>query len=176
MRAVRTDEELMAAYISGDKSAFRELFQRYTPILQRAMARDLKSAHEEQSRMHVRGHFAARHQPQPPSWRKTHVTQPDDRVFSFSILGTPRMRTTTWIKGEEAFQGLVEPFSIRRTRLLLRMGANGHYKLKTDKQINFKKRRKPNHWGTRPYLKTVRQISRASVASMSCIKVSRSEK
>ncbi len=36
----------MTAYISGDKSAFRELFQRYTPILQRAMARDLRSPEE----------------------------------------------------------------------------------------------------------------------------------
>src|SRR5712671_2623676 len=60
-------------------------------MIQRAMARDPRSAHEEQTRMHVRGHLAVRHRPQPPSWRKTHVTQPDDRVFSFSILGTPRV-------------------------------------------------------------------------------------
>jgi RNA polymerase sigma-70 factor (ECF subfamily) len=43
---VRSDEELMAAYISGDRAAFRELFQRYTPLLQRAMARDLRSPEE----------------------------------------------------------------------------------------------------------------------------------
>lgn len=43
---VPSDEELMAAYIAGDKAAFRELFQRYTPLLQRAMARDLRSAEE----------------------------------------------------------------------------------------------------------------------------------
>ena len=43
---VRSDEELMAAYIAGDKAAFRELFQRYSPLLQRAMARDLRSAEE----------------------------------------------------------------------------------------------------------------------------------
>jgi RNA polymerase sigma-70 factor, ECF subfamily len=43
---VRTDEELMTAYIAGDKSAFRELFKRYTPLLQRAMARDLRSPEE----------------------------------------------------------------------------------------------------------------------------------
>jgi RNA polymerase sigma-70 factor (ECF subfamily) len=43
---VRTDEELMTAYIAGDKAAFRELFQRYTPLLQRAMARDLRSPEE----------------------------------------------------------------------------------------------------------------------------------
>jgi len=36
----------MAAYIAGDKAAFRELFQRYTPLLQRAMARDLRSTEE----------------------------------------------------------------------------------------------------------------------------------
>jgi RNA polymerase sigma-70 factor, ECF subfamily len=36
----------MAAYIAGDKAAFRELFQRYTPLLQRAMARDLRSLEE----------------------------------------------------------------------------------------------------------------------------------
>jgi RNA polymerase sigma-70 factor (ECF subfamily) len=44
--SVRTDEELMAAYISGDKAAFRELFQRYAPLLQRAMARDLRTPEE----------------------------------------------------------------------------------------------------------------------------------
>jgi RNA polymerase sigma-70 factor (ECF subfamily) len=43
---VRSDEELMAAYISGEMAAFRELFQRYAPILQRAMARDLRSPEE----------------------------------------------------------------------------------------------------------------------------------
>ena len=36
----------MAAYSAGDKAAFRELFQRYAPLLQRAMARDLRSAEE----------------------------------------------------------------------------------------------------------------------------------
>ncbi len=36
----------MAAYIAGDKAAFRELFRRYTPLLQRAMARDLRSPEE----------------------------------------------------------------------------------------------------------------------------------
>ena len=36
----------MAAYIAGDKAAFRELFTRYTPLLQRAMARDLRSTEE----------------------------------------------------------------------------------------------------------------------------------
>jgi len=36
----------MAAYIAGDKAAFRELFRRYAPLLQRAMARDLRSPEE----------------------------------------------------------------------------------------------------------------------------------
>jgi len=36
----------MAAYVSGEQAAFRELFQRYTPLLQRAMLRDLRSAEE----------------------------------------------------------------------------------------------------------------------------------
>ena len=36
----------MAAYISGEMAAFRELFQRYTPLLQRAMARDLSNPEE----------------------------------------------------------------------------------------------------------------------------------
>ena len=46
LRPVPSDEELMAAYIAGDKAAFRELFRRYTPLLQRAMARDLRSLEE----------------------------------------------------------------------------------------------------------------------------------
>jgi len=36
-----TDEVLMAAYIAGDESAFRDLFARYAPALERLMARDL---------------------------------------------------------------------------------------------------------------------------------------
>lgn len=36
----------MAAYIAGEKAAFRELFRRYAPLLQRAMARDLRSPEE----------------------------------------------------------------------------------------------------------------------------------
>jgi RNA polymerase sigma-70 factor (ECF subfamily) len=36
----------MAAYVAGDMSAFRELFQRYSPLLQRAMTRDLRSTEE----------------------------------------------------------------------------------------------------------------------------------
>jgi RNA polymerase sigma-70 factor (ECF subfamily) len=36
----------MAAYISGEMAAFREIFQRYTPLLQRAMTRDLRSPEE----------------------------------------------------------------------------------------------------------------------------------
>jgi RNA polymerase sigma-70 factor, ECF subfamily len=43
---VASDEQLMAAYIAGDKAAFRELFQRYAPLLLRAMARDLRSPEE----------------------------------------------------------------------------------------------------------------------------------
>lgn len=46
IRSVRSDEELMAAYIAGDKAAFRELFARYAPLLLRAMARDLRRAEE----------------------------------------------------------------------------------------------------------------------------------
>lgn len=36
-----TDEELMAAYVAGDRAAFGTLFQRYAPRLQRLMQRDL---------------------------------------------------------------------------------------------------------------------------------------
>lgn len=46
LRSVRSDEELMAAYIRGDKAAFRELFERYSPLLLRAMARDLRNSEE----------------------------------------------------------------------------------------------------------------------------------
>jgi RNA polymerase sigma-70 factor (ECF subfamily) len=37
----RSDEELMAAYVAGDRGAFAELFSRYSPRLGRLMARDL---------------------------------------------------------------------------------------------------------------------------------------
>lgn len=36
-----TDEQLMVAYASGDQSAFRELFRRYAPVLQRVMRHQL---------------------------------------------------------------------------------------------------------------------------------------
>jgi RNA polymerase sigma-70 factor (ECF subfamily) len=39
---MRTDEELMAAYASGDPSAFRELFDRHSPVLLRVMRHQLR--------------------------------------------------------------------------------------------------------------------------------------
>lgn len=41
MGGVRTDEELMAAYVGGDAAAFRELFDRYAPVLLRLLRRGL---------------------------------------------------------------------------------------------------------------------------------------
>jgi RNA polymerase sigma-70 factor (ECF subfamily) len=38
---VRTDEELMLAYVGGDRAAFRELFERYAPKVERLMLREL---------------------------------------------------------------------------------------------------------------------------------------
>ncbi|MCA9599649.1 MAG: RNA polymerase sigma factor [Myxococcales bacterium] len=43
---MRSDEELMAAYMAGDTSAFHELFRRYAPILQRVLARGLNGREE----------------------------------------------------------------------------------------------------------------------------------
>jgi RNA polymerase sigma factor (sigma-70 family) len=37
----RSDEQLMAAYIAGDSAAFRAIFERYAPLLMRAMLREL---------------------------------------------------------------------------------------------------------------------------------------
>jgi RNA polymerase sigma factor (sigma-70 family) len=37
----RSDEELMAAYAAGDAAAFRAIFERYAPVLLRAMLREL---------------------------------------------------------------------------------------------------------------------------------------
>jgi RNA polymerase sigma-70 factor (ECF subfamily) len=37
----RSDEELMAAYVKGDAAAFRAIFERYAPLLMRAMLREL---------------------------------------------------------------------------------------------------------------------------------------
>ena len=37
----RTDEQLMSAYVSGDAAAFRVIFERYAPLLLRAMLREL---------------------------------------------------------------------------------------------------------------------------------------
>ncbi|MCC6872993.1 MAG: RNA polymerase sigma factor [Sandaracinaceae bacterium] len=39
----RTDEELMRAYVAGDQAAFRELFERYAPMLMRLTLRYLRS-------------------------------------------------------------------------------------------------------------------------------------
>lgn len=46
MTAAVSDEELMAAYVGGDRSAFAELFRRYAPRLQRLMQRDLGGAED----------------------------------------------------------------------------------------------------------------------------------
>jgi RNA polymerase sigma-70 factor (ECF subfamily) len=37
----RSDEELMSAYVAGDAAAFRVIFERYAPVLTRAMLREL---------------------------------------------------------------------------------------------------------------------------------------
>lgn len=42
MREMRSDEELMNAYVDGDASAFRELFDRYAPVLVRVMRHHLR--------------------------------------------------------------------------------------------------------------------------------------
>ena len=39
---MRTDEELMAAYKAGDAAAFRELFDRHSPVLLRVMRHQLR--------------------------------------------------------------------------------------------------------------------------------------
>jgi RNA polymerase sigma-70 factor (ECF subfamily) len=46
MAPVQSDEELMAAYVAGDRAAFRVLFDRYAPILYRVMLRQLRAAEE----------------------------------------------------------------------------------------------------------------------------------
>jgi RNA polymerase sigma-70 factor (ECF subfamily) len=56
---VRTDEELMAAYVAGDKGAFRELFERHAPALERTMLRDL--AEREEARDLVQQAFLQLH-------------------------------------------------------------------------------------------------------------------
>jgi RNA polymerase sigma factor (sigma-70 family) len=38
---LRSDEQLMAAYVAGDSAAFRVIFERYAPVLMRAMLREL---------------------------------------------------------------------------------------------------------------------------------------
>jgi len=39
---MRTDEELMTAYVAGDAGAFRELFERHSPVLLRVMRHQLR--------------------------------------------------------------------------------------------------------------------------------------
>jgi RNA polymerase sigma factor (sigma-70 family) len=56
---VRTDEELMAAYVAGDKGAFRTLFERHAPALERVMQRDL--AEREEARDLVQQAFLQLH-------------------------------------------------------------------------------------------------------------------
>ena len=43
-----TDEELMAAYVGGDRRAFDELFKRYGPLLLRVMRRQLNEAEAQE--------------------------------------------------------------------------------------------------------------------------------
>jgi RNA polymerase sigma factor (sigma-70 family) len=39
---MKSDEELMAAYVAGDSAAFSELFSRYAPMLMRVMRRHMR--------------------------------------------------------------------------------------------------------------------------------------
>jgi len=43
---MKSDEELMAAYVAGDQAAFEELFRRYAPALLRVIGRQLSSPGE----------------------------------------------------------------------------------------------------------------------------------
>ena len=43
---MKSDEELMAAYVAGDRAAFEELFRRYSPALLRVIGRQLSSPGE----------------------------------------------------------------------------------------------------------------------------------
>jgi RNA polymerase sigma-70 factor, ECF subfamily len=40
---MRSDEELMAAYVAGDRSSFDELFRRYAPVLLAVLQRQIRS-------------------------------------------------------------------------------------------------------------------------------------
>jgi len=42
----RSDEQLMSAYVAGDSAAFRVIFERYAPLLTRAMLRELYAREE----------------------------------------------------------------------------------------------------------------------------------
>lgn len=57
--AVRSDEQLMKAYVEGDTAAFRELFERYGPILLNLTRRHLPS--EEEAREVVQQTFFQLH-------------------------------------------------------------------------------------------------------------------
>jgi RNA polymerase sigma factor (sigma-70 family) len=46
LTGTRTDEQLMAAYVRGDGAAFRVIFERYAPLLLRAMLRELYAREE----------------------------------------------------------------------------------------------------------------------------------
>lgn len=56
---METDEQLMAAYVAGDKAAFRRLFERHAAALERLMLRDL--AEREEARDLVQGAFLQLH-------------------------------------------------------------------------------------------------------------------
>ena len=45
---MRSDEELMAAYVGGETAAFGELFERYAPMLLRIMRRQIRSGEDAQ--------------------------------------------------------------------------------------------------------------------------------
>jgi RNA polymerase sigma factor (sigma-70 family) len=45
---MRSDEELMEAYVAGDEAAFSQIFARYAPLLLRMMRRQLRQAEDAQ--------------------------------------------------------------------------------------------------------------------------------
>jgi RNA polymerase sigma-70 factor (ECF subfamily) len=56
---VKSDEELMSAYAAGDTAAFRELFERFAPVLLSMLRRQLRS--EEEARDLVQQTFLQLH-------------------------------------------------------------------------------------------------------------------
>ena len=115
MASKRSDEELMAAYVRGDRAAFRQLFDRYQPLLQRVLVRDLDRP--EEARDLVQQTFLQLHRARA-DYRSSKPLRPWLMTIALNLKRqyfrhrSRRPQETSELSEEMAAAGSVEPTAV----------------------------------------------------------------